>query len=138
LANCLISCRSCTGPSQRWPGSHIPPDETTADPYAVIAALQAERDVAQAREATSVEKPLRAHAQVQCNSANAALFEYDGMIHCRAMVSGTLARDGFDAYMRGFRLRHAFEPQHATDTLQQWRRPPKMPRLTVGERHAEP
>ena len=29
-----------------------PPDETTADPYAVIAALRAERDAAKAREIT--------------------------------------------------------------------------------------
>src|SRR5262245_20395961 len=32
-----------------------PPDETTADPYAVIAALRAERDAALAREAALAE-----------------------------------------------------------------------------------
>jgi hypothetical protein len=32
-----------------------PPDETTADPYAVIAELRAERDAARAREAALAE-----------------------------------------------------------------------------------
>jgi hypothetical protein len=39
----------------------MPPDETTADPYAVTAALRAERDAAQAREA-ALAKTL-----AQCN-----------------------------------------------------------------------
>src|SRR5262245_19444449 len=98
-----------------------PPDETTADPYAVIEALRAERDAALAREVAQAEALARRdsaygerieqqsatievlkamsaspgdpqpvfdlivrQAQARCNSANAILYEYDGMIHCRS------------------------------------------------------
>src|SRR6516225_6585339 len=60
LRDRLVSCRSYAGMCSAGTGGHMvtPPDETTADPYAVIAALRqqlaersAERDVALAEKA---------------------------------------------------------------------------------------
>ena len=41
-------------------------------------------------------------AQAQCNSASAALYEFDGMIHCRSFASGVLSSDAIEAYFRQF------------------------------------
>ena len=41
-------------------------------------------------------------AQAQCNGASAALYEFDGMIHCRSFASGVLSSDAIEAYFRQF------------------------------------
>ena len=41
-------------------------------------------------------------AQAQCDSASAALYEFDGMIHCRSFASGVLSSDDIEAYLRQF------------------------------------
>ena len=41
-------------------------------------------------------------AQSQCNSASAALYEFDGMIHCRSFASSVLSSDAIEAYFRQF------------------------------------
>ena len=41
-------------------------------------------------------------AQAQCNCASAAVYEFDGMIHCRSFASGVLSRDAIEAYFREF------------------------------------
>src|SRR5262245_14322662 len=141
----------------------MPPDETTADPYAVLAALRqqlaersAERDAALTREARLAEalaaqtaelatrnseyseridhqaatvdvlKVMSAspgdpqpvfdlivrQAQTQCNSASAALYEYDGMIHCRSIVSSVLPSDAVEAYVSRFPMPLEQEPNN--------------------------
>src|SRR5690242_10654382 len=37
-------------------------------------------------------------AQAQCNCASAALYEFDGMIHCRSFSSAVLSNDAIEAY----------------------------------------
>jgi GAF domain-containing protein/nitrogen-specific signal transduction histidine kinase len=41
-------------------------------------------------------------AQAQCNSASAALYEFDGMIHCRSFASGVLSSEDIEAYSHQF------------------------------------
>jgi len=135
----------------------MPPDETIADPHAVIAALRSERDAALAEKAALTEllaarnaelaarnsefderiehqsatiKVLQAmaaapgdaqpvfdlivqQAQTRCNSATAALYEYDGMIRCRSIVSRVLSRDEVKALMRRFPMPLEQEPDNA-------------------------
>src|SRR5262245_54990427 len=126
-----------------------PPDETTADPYDVIAALRTECDVALAEKAALSEALARRdseygerieqqsatidvlkamsaspgdpqpvfdlivrQAQARCNSANAILYEYDGMIHCRSIVSNVLPRDALETYVRRFPMSLEQEPNN--------------------------
>ena len=141
-----------------------PPDETTADPYAVIATLcqqlaesSAERDAALSEKAVLAEELAAstaalaqrnteygeriAHqaatidvlkmmsaspgdpqpvfdlivrqAQKQCNSWNAMLYGYEGMIHFRSIASSTLSSDVIDAYARRFPIPLEQEPKPA-------------------------
>jgi GAF domain-containing protein len=41
-------------------------------------------------------------AQAQCNCASAALYEFDGMIHCRSFSSAVLSNDAIEAYFHQF------------------------------------
>src|SRR5690242_11008197 len=52
------------------------------------------------------------HAQAQCNSANAAFYEYDGMIHCRSIVSNVLSNEGLEAYVNRFPMPLEQEPDN--------------------------
>ena len=52
-------------------------------------------------------------AQVQCDSASAALYEFDGMIHCRSFASGVLSSDAIEAYFRQFPMPLGQASNHA-------------------------
>jgi hypothetical protein len=52
-------------------------------------------------------------AREQCNSANALVYEYDGMIHCRSIVSNVLSSDALDAYLHRFPMPLGQEPTNA-------------------------
>ena len=49
-----------------------PPDDTTTDPHAIIAALRAERDAALAREAALAEELAARTAELASATANTA------------------------------------------------------------------